>query len=292
MIRTRRLAALAWAILALACTGSLAAPASPTQALDIAYPGTRAPNDQRVGYYIKLLDLALSKTGVAYRLHPNSTPMVSPRVREELEANNDINVTWGPTTKAYEDTLLPVRIPIDKGILGWRLLLIRAGNRDAFAAVNTLEQLQQYLAGQQRYWSDADILRANGLTVVESTRYTTLFDMLAANRFQYFPRGVGEIWHEQENYANLGLVVESHIALHYPSNSYYFVSRKNPELAALIDKGLRTAIKDGSFDRLFAQYNGDALKRAHLATRTVFELHDPDLPETGPVLNDEHPLRP
>ncbi len=270
---------IAAALLPLAWVGMTAALAAP---LEVVYPGHVSAKDNRVDYYLKLLDLALSKSGVDYTLRPNPVPMVPARVMQIMEANQGVDVTWGPTTRELEQRLLPIRIPLDKGILGWRLFLIKPRDRHAFAQIYSLQQLKAFSAGQQRYWSDTDILRANGMKVVDSTGYISLFEMLAADRFQYFPRGVAEIWNEQMNHTDLGLEVEQHLALHYPAYTYFFVRNDNTQLAGLIEQGLRAAIKDGSFDKLFDQYNGAAVKRAHLDARTVFELSNPLVPDATP----------
>lgn len=243
------------------------------------YPGAATEADTRAGYYLKLLELALQKSGTPYSLHPNGQIMVPSRVVSVMEAGGDVDVTWGPTTRELEQRLLTVRVPIDKGILGWRLLLIRADERAAFAAIRTPGQLRGMAAGQQRDWGDTTILRAQGLNVVGTSIYESMFKMLASNRFQYFPRGVGEIWGELSRHPDLDLEVEPHLALHYPSVSYFFVSPHNTALCQAIERGLRAAIKDGSFDALFDKYNGAAIARAQLAGRTVIELANPLLPE-------------
>jgi ABC-type amino acid transport substrate-binding protein len=255
--------------------------------VDVAYPGTHSADDKRVDYYVKLLDLVLGKTGVQYLLHQNDAPLVSPRAIQRLEANDGVTVIWAPTTRELEQRLMPIRIPLDKGILGWRLFLIKARDRRKFEEVQSLAQLKSYSAGLQRYWSDSDILQANGLKVVDATLYESLFDMLAADRFQYFPRGVGEIWNEESSHAHLGLEIEQHLALHYPADTYFFVNKRNATLAHLIERGLHAAKKDGSFDKLFDQYNGEAIKRAKLNSRTVLELSNPLLPQqTTPHQNE------
>jgi hypothetical protein len=265
-------------------------PAAFSAPLEVVYPGHTSVKDTRVDYYVKLLDLALSKTGVDFVLRPNPVPMVPARVMQIMESNEGVDVTWGPITRELEQRLLPIRIPLDKGILGWRLLLIKTRDRHAFEEINSLAQLKSFSSGQQRYWSDTDILRASGLTVVDTTGYTSLFAMLAADRFQYFPRGVAEIWNEQKSHADLGLEVEQHLALHYPAFTYFYVGKTNVKLADLIGQGLRSAIKDGTFDKLFDQYNGAALKRAHLVTRTVLELRNPLIPDQVPAQPHESQL--
>jgi hypothetical protein len=50
------------------------------------------------------------------------------------------------------------------------------------------------------------------------------------------------------------------------------------ELAEAIRSGLEAALADGSFDRLFRQYFGDALERTQLARRRIIELQNPLAP--------------
>ncbi len=244
--------------------------------LVITYPGPATASDTRAEYYVNLLDLAMSKTGVAYKLRPYPVIATGSRVLRDLNEGHDIDLSWGPTTRAWEEQTLPIRIPIDKGILGWRLFLINKSDLPMFAEVRTLEQLKAHSAGLQHDWLDVDILRANGLPVVAASVYETMFQMLALHRFQYFPRGVGEIDGEVKRFAKLGLVVEPTLALHYPLQTYFFVSRKNPALHDLLERGLDAAIRDGSFDKLFDKFNGAAIRRAHFDARTVFELTVPE----------------
>jgi len=248
--------------------------AAPT--LVITYPGAASAADTRANYYVNLLDLALSKTGVDYKLKPYTVIATGSRVFQDLQEGHDIDVTWSPTSAAWEKEALAVKIPLDKDILGWRLLLVNQSDLPQFARVHTIWQLKAYSAGLQHDWGDVGILRANGLPVVDASVYETMFQMLAAHRFQYFPRGVGEIDGEAARFANLGLVVEPTLALHYPWHTYFFVNRKNQALHDLIKRGLREAQRDGSFEKLFEKFNGAAIRRAHFDTRTVFELRVPE----------------
>lgn len=259
----------------LAATLLAAAPLAAAQADTITYPGSPASSDGRIGYYVALLDLVLRKAGEPFRLKASGQDMVAPRAVQLIEDRDGIDVCWWPATPELEQRLLPVRIPIDKEMLGWRLLLIRKTDRERFAAINTLPQLRALSAGQQRDWGDAIILRANGFKVVDAAVYQPMFQMLASGRFHYFPRGVGEIWNEAEQHAGLGLEIEPHLALHYPVQTYFFVNKQDTALAQRIERGLRASIKDGSFDALFEQYNGEFIRRAHLGSRTVFELRNP-----------------
>lgn len=253
-----------------------AAEAAALAPIEIVYPGPADGADTRANYYVKLLDLAMSKTGVPYTMRSFVFETSGSRARQRIEHDQDFNLTWALTSKEWEASLAPVRIPLDRGILGWRLFLINKRDEARFAQIHTLADLARYAAGQQRDWADIAILRANGLKVADTAIYESMFKMLAADRFQYFPRGVGEIQAEKERNTDLDLEIEPTLALHYPVQTYFFVSRKNKRLHDLIESGLHAAQRDGSFDKLFEQYNGEALKKAKLENRRVFELKVPE----------------
>ncbi|MDP1340920.1 hypothetical protein, partial [Klebsiella variicola] len=71
--------------------------------------------------------------------------------------------------------LLTVRIPIDRGLMGWRLLLVRRSELAQWDQVRHLDDLRRRIAGQGHDWPDTAILRANGLQVGTSSVYEALF---------------------------------------------------------------------------------------------------------------------
>ncbi len=240
----------------------------------VRFPKPEFEGDRRYDYAMQLLQLALSKTGTAYRIAPAEIAMNQERQVLEIEAGRTIDVGPIPSSADREARLLPIRIPINKGVLGWRLGLIRKGDQGLIAGVNTLNDLKGVRLAQGQEWPDTQILRANGIDVITAPRYEGLFKMLAGKRFDYFPRSVMEIWDEQAINADT-LEVEPHLALHYFYDAYFMVNRHNTRLAQDIREGLERAIADGSFDKLFQQYYGERLRKAHLETRTVIELRNP-----------------
>jgi hypothetical protein len=248
----------------------------------------RYPQQEADGVYpVKVLALALSKSGTPHTLAPMPYQMPQGRALKQLAQGLDLNVVWSITSKEREDELLPVRIPIDKGLYGWRIFLVNKEDVAKFSAIQSLSDLRALKAGQGHDWPDTAILRANGLPVEISPRYDSLFRMLKSNRFDYFPRSVLEIWGEADRYADTGLVVEPRVLLRYPTAFYFFVSKSDPELAAILERGLNAAIKDGSFERLFQQTFGDVLRRANLSGRTEMRLNNPLLPATLPLHRKE-----
>jgi len=280
-IRCARAAMLAAALAALATVSSTEAAVPQSAAPQtVTYPSAGAADDERGSYYVSLLKLALSKADGAFSVQPSKDSSLNQRVFIRLASGDGVDVVWAPTTRQMERDLLPVRVTLDKGLLGWRVFLIRDSDQAAFAAVHTLEQLRALPAGLVGEWVDTEVLRANGLPVEDAMRYDSLFKMLSLQRFRYLPRGVGEIEAEARTHAALGLVIEPHLALHYPMCTYFFVASGNAVLAGQIELGLQRAQRDGSFERLFQQFNGDVIKAAKLDQRRVFELNNPALPET------------
>jgi len=274
---------------ALAVVIASALPTANANAAEIVvrYPPPEARADTRNNYQLELLALALrlgAAPGDDYQLEPAHLPsMQQLRVVEELKRGELVDVMWTVTSLSREADLLPIRIPLAKGTAGWRIGLVRAADVDQFAGVKTLRDLRKISMAQGHDWPDLKILRANGIPVQPSTQYQSLFRMLATSRFDYFPRAIDEIWAEQREHAEMQLVVEPHIALHYASASYYFVNRGNAALAEAIRRGMEKTLRDGSYDRLVEKYFGDMLRRARLSERTVIEMENPLLPPQTPL---------
>lgn len=247
----------------------------------ILYPAAELASDSRGSYYEQLLKLALAKADGGLEAQPTQYASGISRALVRLAQGDGVDVMWAPPTEQLDRDFLRVRVPLDRGILGWRLFLIRQQDSEDFISIGSLAQLKTRLAGQVAEWLDTDILLRNGLPVVKAARYQDLFNMLANGRFSYLPRGIGEIQAEAQNYAKLGLQIESHLALYYPMCAYFFVERHNTRLAEQLEIGLRRAIDDGSFERLFQQYNGASLEAARLSQRAVLRLNNPFSP-TGP----------
>ncbi|MGS0680536.1 hypothetical protein ACVBIL_05155 [Shewanella sp. 125m-7] len=203
-------------------------------------------------------------------------------------ADNKIDVVFLATTVAREQDFLPVKVPIMRGILGHRLLLIHKDNQKKFGKIVDLAQLKrQTEAGFVVHWADMKILEHNNIRVQKQPIYENLFVMLSAKRFDYFPRGINEIWDEVITYRDSApnLVVDKHIVLHYEYPVYFFVNKHNKKLAERIELGLERALKDGSFKRLFLAHHKTILSQAQLAERIQFNLDNPTLPPNTPKID-------
>lgn len=249
----------------------------------IHYPRAASSADERVHYYSQLLALCLAKSGKHYELKPTTFHTEQERGMQLVEANRGLEVTWTFTTSAREQKLMPIRIPIDRGLFGWRIFLIKATDQAIFNKIETPAQLAALRAGQGHDWPDMDILQANHFLISGSTTYEGLFEMLARNHIQYFPRSLLEAELEINAHPNRGLAIESNIMLHYPTALYFFVNKKNTELAADIERGLLAAIDDGSFKKLFNHHFGETIRKSNLSKRKVISINNPLLPPLTPL---------
>lgn len=231
-----------------------------------------------------LLRLALSKVPGSYELN-ESIPNTSEERMVSMLMDKKLDVVWYATTNDLEERLQPIRICIYRGLLGYRVLMIKTGTQNKFDGIENLEDLKRVSLGQGRFWADTNVLTANGLNVVKVLKYEGLFYMLDGGRFDAFPRGAHEPWSEMQRYPKLALDVEQNLLLSYTNPFYFFVNKSNTKLAADIERGLRIAIEDGSFNEYFLNDPTvkDVMAKANLKNRTLIRLENPGLPPKTPV---------
>ncbi len=252
--------------------------------------GTSSSYDETKEYKYQLLQLILNKTQKTdgpFKIETQKYDITHAR-NYDLLKNGHLDVVLTMTSKKFEREFHPIRIPIYKGMYGYRIAIINQSDQPKFSAIRTLEDFQKLWAGQGEVWPDTQILRANGFKVIGISGYVELFAMLKEGRFDFFPRGVHEPWKELADVQYPGLVVEKDLVIHYPAPGYIFTSKKNKNLANRLERGFRMALEDGSFDRLFYNHPDikEVLERANLKGRRLFELENPLLPEQTP-LNDK-----
>ena len=241
--------------------------------------------DARYAYRTALLQLVLDQTAEEGRcqLSPQFTTVMPDRGLALLQEGR-IDVVSVPTTLRRERELRAVRFDILRGLLGYRVLLIRKQRQAEFAAVRSLAELRRFRLGLGSHWADLPLLQYNGFQVMATPRYESLFAMLARGRFDAFPRGVNEAWQElaEQQGTFPDLRVEPTLALYYPWPVYFFVRRDNQPLADRLHRGLMRAQADGSLQRLFMEHHGNLLQQANLAKRRLLFLSNPGLPPGTP----------
>lgn len=233
-------------------------------------------------YRWKLLELAL-----AHATPPGVQPDSIAPYPEEVTQNRGvallqsgaIDVVALGTNAEREAQMRPIRIDILRGIVGYRLLVIRTADQPRIAHMSDQALREHLVFGLNSQWADLPILRANGFTVVTSTRYENLFGMLAAGRFDAFTRGLNEAARELgERRAKFPqLAVEQTRALYFPYPVFFWVRSDNQALAERIERGLQGALADGSFRALFESYHAEEIARLGRERRQVIRLANPIL---------------
>lgn len=254
-------------------------------AIIIHYPAIAQAGDPRSEYPLALLRLALAESDKDYQLISTESAMSKSRALSFLKESQVVDVVWTMTSIEREQDYLPIRIPIFKGLSGYRLLLIRKAAQHKFHRELSLPQLKRLLYAQGHDWVDTSIMRRNGFAVLGASNYEALFSMLEKGRVDAVPRNAAEVIPESLLFAEKDIVVEENWVFYYPTASYFFVDKSNVELASDLKKGLQQLIDDGRFDTLFQTTFGAQLKQLELDKRKLIMLENPFLPPETPLKN-------
>lgn len=259
------------------------------QTMNFVHPPAEAAGDERHLYYWQVLDAALASNRDqfgGYTVKAFDTPMTFQRAVAEVGSGSGrVNIVSRATNLDLEKRLRPIRIPLDKGLLGARLFLVMPEVQARLGKISTLNELRRFTIGQSSAWSDVRILQDAGFKLVLTDAYLPLFSMLGARRFDLFSRGAIEIESEwRTNRDSIpGLMIEEKFLLYYPMPRYFFVPRTvdGERMALRIEDGLQRLRRSGEFERRYQAWKKLVLKDIALGGRTVFRLPNPELsPET------------
>ena len=248
-------------------------------------------------YTFKIIQLILNKSEAKYgpcdvRILRRDLPLR--RMMLYLEKNELIDVISLTVNQKRETTLIPIKIPIAKGMVGFRVFIIRKGDQPRFSQINNLEDLRGFVAGQGKGWSDVEVLAQTGLRSVTTDNVPSLVNMLVAGRFDYYPRGARQLIPELKIYEGLPVQVESKLVLSYPSMTALYVNPERQNLAQRLEYGLNIAIADGSVDKLFYTHptTSTALKKLNFEKRTIIKMCNPMIPDWVPTDKSNYWLYP
>lgn len=245
--------------------------------------GAASKHDQRGTYANALLHAVMERTRAEfgpYRIEQTTQSMQRKRLHSEMREGKLLNVTTFPATAEWLNTLQAVPIPIDLGLLSWRLLLIDQKNQDKLRALAQTGQLKKATAGAGRNWIFLEQLRQHGYRTTTGNDYEGLFQMLRAGRFDYLPRGVNEIFPELDarSASYPGLAVDDSALMHSPIAPLFFIAPKETRLHRRISTGMQAMLRDGTLEQLMLDFYRRDLERAKLCDRILVELPDNAVP--------------
>lgn len=97
-----------------------------------------------------------------YVIDAYSEPMSTQREIEEVISGRLINVIASdPGHPDLNAQTIPIAIPIDKGLLGYRVALIRRDQQTRINEVNDIQGLRLLNVGQGQDWGDVPVYRFN-----------------------------------------------------------------------------------------------------------------------------------
>ncbi len=245
--------------------------------------------DKRYLYHWIILKTALEKTIPkygAYEMVP-SKPMTEKRQTFELKnATGKLSVMYLGTTPNMERDLVPIRIPVDKNLGGYCVFLIRKENQKRFDHISSLDDLRKFKYGLGLGWIDVDILRSNNFQVVTASCYDCLFEMMNNKRSDLALRAAVEVIdeYEERKAAMPDLCIETNILFYYPMPMYFWFPKTDEggRLAARAEDGMRMMIADGTYDKIFAEYQDSKIEKLKLKDRKVFRIDNPFLGSETP----------
>lgn len=244
--------------------------------------------DTRDRYTLRLLTAALDASAARYGpylLRKAKLGMERDRLLREMVKGEMVNLSAQITSQEWERELVPVRIPVDKGLAGYRISLIDGRRQPQFSTIRTLEQLKRIPLGAGRQWSSATVFQRAGFNVVLGNSTPGLHSMLAADRFPHFPRGMEEALYERTQYIHAFpyLAVEESFVIYMPLPRYFFLAPGQPRLAERLEYGLHALLADGRFDRIFHEFYDGVIEQIGLRKRRVFRLDNPTLSPQTPL---------
>lgn len=270
-----------------------------TAALDVVkIMPPEADHDIRFSYKRLVLEAALNATVEShgpYEIQQMFGYMSHARAMRELSRKEGlINVAYAIPTYEREQYAIPVRIPVRKGLLSYRLLLVKKERAEEFQSIKTIDELKEKRLGSGVTWITTKVFRDRGWPVATNEDRKGLLNMLERERFDYILFGVNEIFKEldQHNLSERGLVVAPDVGVFLKMPLYMFVARNEPEIAERLEVGMKRIVASGQLDTLFNDYYLKDIHRADLNSRHFIEINNNFLPATVPSSSSRYWLDP
>ncbi len=254
--------------------------------------GPHSTEDVSQDYFFRLLKAAV-KIGSSTHMNINAidaSNLTQARTLSFLE-NDYIDVLWMGTSIERENQFYAVKIPLMKGLLGYRVSIIKKQDLSSFVVL-PIKDFKQKIACQGAHWPDTRILEHNQYRVNPIVHYNVMFEMVSKNRCDYFPRaifeGYGELEIAQKKFDNLAMLDD--ILLYYPYPIYFFVNKENVALGQIIESGLEQMIDNGEFDTLMNNHEvtRHAFPLKKWESKRIFHLENPFLSATTDVENPRY----
>lgn len=239
-------------------------------------------------YCIELLEKALKITEKEYgkaKVKKLDIQITQGRSFEEIKKGKLVDIDFAATSIERENELLAIKVPLFKGLLGYRVPVIKKDNIKKFDKIKTIQDLKKISIIQGTHWPDTEILLNSKFNVMQVAKFENMYPLLENGRGDAFFRSVCEAYGEVALRANEELVVYDKIIIAYKMPMYFFVNKNNKKLAERIEKGLLLLIENGEFLNFMKNHpiTKPVFSLEKYKNSLIFELPNPTLPEKTPV---------
>ena len=233
----------------------------------------------RQQYEHQLFECLLAGTEASEPIFNDTTDCMTAKSEGEVfDKGADALITVAGNGKFSGKPFIELKLPLCRGLLGWRLLVTARERVDQFKGLS-LDQLKLKKVGVPATWVDAELFRSNGFNVLEQGTLDDMLGWLAEGAVDFITLGVNEahdILASNEQHSDL-LVVEPSLVLYYPFPLVFYIHPTKAELARILVR--EWCNKSGHVSKLFQAHYGDRLKQAELPKRHILKLENPMLPK-------------
>lgn len=241
-------------------------------------------NESHLKHAHALVRTALEAGGLSAELQ--DAPKGNERRNLALIRDGHTHIDMMPATPARlelvrQGQLRMIPIPLDRGLLGYRVNLLLATQQDKLARVRKREDLRAFSMGQNVGWMDIEIYRAAGIPTREVKDWANgeFALQMEAGFLDLFPLGLEEtlnyfLPHFRRHYPQLTL--DPHILVRYPWFRFVWVSPRpeaDPVYEAL-QRGFAQLVADGRFLKIWHTHRQPPPDHV-FKRRSLIELDNP-----------------
>lgn len=240
-----------------------------------------------LAFIINVMELSKPKYG-DYRL-TRSAHMEQDQALETLKNGTGVDFLVVGATTQREAELSFVYVPVDRGLLGFRVCLINKKTLN-LKQVRTFNDLNRknIRFGLGTDWPDVPIFQKFGANLVLSEEYSALFGMLSDNQFECLSRSLNEIDKELIEHSEKNFSVEKDLLFVYSLANFMATNKADLKLNERLKYGIDKAIENNSFYSLFDEYFNNKFIQYNIYQRRLLFLDNDDMTESASAAINTH----
>lgn len=243
-----------------------------------------AQNEPHLAHAKALVSAALQAAGMEAQFA--DAPMGNERRNVSMISSGQTDMDMMPATPdrlnlVKEGRLRMIPIPLDRGILGYRINLLLESDKNKLSGVRSVQDLAAFVMGQNEGWMDIEIYRAAGVPTKEIRNWNNgqFVKQMEAGFIDLFPLGLEEtltyfLPHFRKHCPQL--TVDPHILLYYPWFRFVWVSpnKKTNELFAALQRGFDIIAANGVFQETWLRYRAEPDVQ-NFVSRRIIQITNP-----------------